>query len=110
MVPSGKMPDPVNTKNEPAAPGGRKGPVTLDEMEQMLDELAEELPEAFFYGLNRGVVLLSQTERHPRGQGGLYTLGCYFSGGEMGVISRFITARFCVSSRARRGKDPQGAA
>ncbi|MDY3751186.1 metallopeptidase family protein [Christensenella minuta] len=84
MVPSGKMPDPVDQKNEPAAPEAGKGPVTLDEMEQMLDELAEELPEAFFYGLNGGVVLLSQTERHPRGQGGLYTLGCYFSGGEMG--------------------------
>ena len=61
-----------------------QGPVTLDEMEQMLDELAAELPEVFFRELNGGIVLLPQTERHPRGQGGLYTLGCYFSGGEMG--------------------------
>ena len=40
MVPSGKMPDPVDQKNEPAAPEAGKGPVTLDEMEQMLDAVS----------------------------------------------------------------------
>ena len=48
MVPSGKMPDPVDQKNEPAAPEAGKGPVTLDEMEQMLDELAERGRRASF--------------------------------------------------------------
>lgn len=58
--------------------------ITIDEMNDILDELAEELPEEFFYELNGGIVLLSDTVRDPRGKGGLYTLGCYFSGGEMG--------------------------
>jgi len=74
MDPSGKTPDPLDKKNVPSAAGGQepaKGPVTLDEMEQMLDGLAEELPEVFFHELNGGIVLLPQTERHPRGQGGL---------------------------------------
>lgn len=58
--------------------------ITIDEMEELLDELAEELPREFFYELNGGIVLLPQTVRDPRGKGGLFTLGCYFSGGEMG--------------------------
>lgn len=58
--------------------------VTIDEMQEMLEELAEEIPEAFFEELNGGIVLLPRAERHPRGKGGLYTLGCYFSGGELG--------------------------
>lgn len=58
--------------------------VTIDEMQEMLEELAEEIPEAFFEELNGGIVLLPRAERDPRGKGGLYTLGCYFSGGELG--------------------------
>lgn len=59
-------------------------PITIDEVEQMLEELIEELPEVLFRDLNGGIVLLPRPQRHPRGKGGLYTLGCYFSGGEMG--------------------------
>lgn len=69
--------------------------ITIDEMGEMLDALAEELPEEFFYELNGGIVLLSEAERDPRSKGGLYTLGCYFSGGELGRYIAIYYGSFC---------------
>ncbi|MGE5494488.1 MAG: metallopeptidase family protein [Burkholderiales bacterium] len=59
--------------------------ISIDEMENMLNELAAELPEEFFRELNGGVILLSQAKLHPESKGGgLYALGEYYSGGAMG--------------------------
>ncbi len=69
--------------------------ITIDEMGEMLDALAEELPEEFFYELNGGIVLLPKAERDPHKKGGLYTLGCYFSGGEMGRYIAIYYGSFC---------------
>ena len=52
--------------------------VTIDKMYDMLDEIAQELPEEVFRGLNGGVSLrpdVMQSRSDPGG--GLYTLGEY---------------------------------
>ena len=51
---------------------------SIDEINEMLDEIAIELPEEVFRDLNGGVSLLAETklsEADP--DGGLYTLGEY---------------------------------
>ena len=59
--------------------------ITIDEMQVMLDELAEELPEVFFHKLNGGIILLPEALESPYSQSGdLYTLGTYHHGGSMG--------------------------
>ena len=57
-------------------------------MEQMLDDIALELPQEFYKELNGGIVLLPEEKKHTNGNiNELYILGEYHSGGEMG---RFI--------------------
>jgi len=52
--------------------------ITIDEMSEMLDEIAEELPQEVFNKLNGGVSLLQETKRSKADpEGGLYTLGEY---------------------------------
>lgn len=59
--------------------------ISIDEMENMLDELAAELPEEFYSELNGGIILLPQAKLHPENKGGdLFTLGEYYKGGAMG--------------------------
>ncbi len=59
--------------------------ITFDEMGEILDALAEELPPEFFRDLNGGVVLLKRVEYHPQGHDGdLYVLGQYFVDPAMG--------------------------
>ena len=51
---------------------------TIEEINEMLDEVAAELPEGVFKDLNGGVSLLDETKRsHKDPNGGLYTLGEY---------------------------------
>jgi len=51
---------------------------TIEEINEMLDEIASELPEGVFRDLNGGVSLLDETKRsHKDPDGGLYTLGEY---------------------------------
>jgi len=51
---------------------------TIDEINVMLDEIAEELPEGVFRELNGGVNLLPDEKRSRNDPGGgLYTLGDY---------------------------------
>lgn len=45
-------------------------------MQEMLSELADELPDVFFRGLSGGVALLPQIKRNPAGSD-LYILGEY---------------------------------
>lgn len=52
--------------------------MTIDEMHELLDEVAEEFPHELFRDLNGGVSLLDETKRSSRDpDGGLYTLGEY---------------------------------
>ena len=51
---------------------------TIEEINEMLDEIAAELPEGVFRELNGGVSLLDETKRSTKDPGGgLYTLGEY---------------------------------
>ena len=51
---------------------------TIEEINEMLDEIAAELPEGVFRELNGGVCLLAETKRSDKDPGGgLYTLGEY---------------------------------
>jgi len=51
---------------------------TIEEINDMLDEIAAELPEEVFRDLNGGVSLLAETKRSDKDPaGGLYTLGEY---------------------------------
>jgi len=53
--------------------------LSFEEVGEMLDDIADELPEDFFKELNGGVSLLPDVRLHPdSGQpGGLYTMGEY---------------------------------
>jgi len=62
--------------------------VTIREAEQMLDEVAESLPEEIFRHLNGGVSLSPLSKLSPHAvDNDLYILGEYFSGG---VLGRYI--------------------
>lgn len=51
---------------------------TIEEINDMLDEIAAELPEEVFRDLNGGVSLLAETKKSSKDpDGGLYTLGEY---------------------------------
>ena len=52
---------------------------TIDEINQMLDEIAEELPQEFFEKLNEGIILLPEYKLHPesRDRDRLYIMGEY---------------------------------
>ena len=51
---------------------------TIEEINEMLDEIASELPEGIFRELNGGVSLLDETKRSSKDpNGGLFTLGEY---------------------------------
>lgn len=52
--------------------------LTFDETGDLLDEIAEQFPEALFRGLNGGVNLLEDTKEDPEFPGGeLYIMGEY---------------------------------
>ena len=52
--------------------------LTIDEMQALLEEIAAELPEAFFDELNGGVLLLEDTVLAPEAvDEDLYTMGEY---------------------------------
>jgi len=51
---------------------------SIEEINEMLDEIAAELPEGIFRELNGGVSLLDEAKRSDKDpDGGLYTLGEY---------------------------------
>lgn len=63
--------------------------ITIEEMEEMLDELAAELPEQFYSELNGGILLLPEKRLSPEAiNNDLYTLGEYHYSYSMG---RYIT-------------------
>jgi hypothetical protein len=63
--------------------------VTIEEMQEMLDELAEELPRKFYEELNGGILLLPDRKLSPEAlDEDLFTLGEYHHSYSMG---RYIT-------------------
>ena len=52
---------------------------TIDEVHDILDKIAEELPEDFFRKLNQGIVLLPEYKLHPESRitDKLYVMGEY---------------------------------
>ena len=51
---------------------------TIEEVNEMLDDIAAELPEGVFRELNGGVSLLAETKKSKKDpEGNLYTLGEY---------------------------------
>jgi predicted Zn-dependent protease with MMP-like domain len=63
--------------------------ISMDEMEAMLDEIAEELPNDFYKDLNGGIILLPEIKLHANSkENDLYILGEYHHNGNLG---RFIT-------------------
>jgi len=60
---------------------------TFEEIGEILDELAAELPREFFNELNGGINLLPETKFHPEAVAGdLYVLGEY----RRDVLGRYI--------------------
>ena len=52
--------------------------ITIDEMNEVLDEIAADLPDEIFKDLNGGVSLLDETKKSEKApDGNLYTLGEY---------------------------------
>ncbi|MDR1815853.1 MAG: metallopeptidase family protein [Clostridiales Family XIII bacterium] len=70
--------------------------MTIDEMQEVLDGLAEELPEEFYRDLNGGVVLLPGAKESADAlkPGDLYTLGEYHHGGGMGNYIKIYYGSF----------------
>lgn len=59
--------------------------VTIEETEEMLNEIAKEIPSELFRELNGGIVLLPEAKLHERHRrNDLYILGEYHSGKTMG--------------------------
>lgn len=52
---------------------------SIDEVHEILDDISERLPEAFFKELNEGIVLLPEVKLHPesRSDNKLYIMGQY---------------------------------
>jgi predicted Zn-dependent protease with MMP-like domain len=62
--------------------------ISIDEMEQMLDEIAQRFPTELYKRLNGGIILLPEEKKHSSDQADdLFILGEYFRGGNLG---RFI--------------------
>lgn len=59
--------------------------ITIDEMQEMLDKLAEELPQEFFQELNGGIVLMPEAKLSPEAcANDLYIMGTYHHSYSMG--------------------------
>ena len=68
--------------------------ITFDEVGEMLDDIADEIPRDFFKELNGGIVLLPDTKVHKESGGAqtLYTLGEYHNDRQgYGGLGRYIT-------------------
>ncbi len=54
------------------------GFITIDEMQNRLDKIAERVPKEFFEGLNLGILLVEDLKFHPKSiNNTLYVLGEY---------------------------------
>jgi hypothetical protein len=78
--------------------------ITIDEMQDMLDDIAAEFPPEFYAELNGGIVLLREAKHHEEdGDGELYTLGQY----HRDAMGRYISIYYGSFMRVygRLGRD-----
>ncbi|MEG0156307.1 MAG: metallopeptidase family protein [Anaerovoracaceae bacterium] len=69
--------------------------VTIDEAHQMLDEIAESLPEVFYKELNGGICLLPEAKISPYAQkGDLWIMGEYVTSSSMGRLINIYYGSF----------------
>lgn len=79
--------------------------ITIDEMQDMLEELAQEVPEPFFHGLNGGINLLPQRKVSPEGRNDdLLVMGEYYDNRDMG---RFIVIYYGSFEQAFAGESTE---
>ena len=72
---------------------------SIDDINEMLDEVASELPEEVFRELNGGVSLLAETKLSDAApDGGLYTLGEYHHN-QMGRYIVIYYGSICIVHR-----------
>ena len=67
--------------------------ITYEELEEMLDQIAYEIPRDFFKELNGGIVLSPNSRMHPEssGKSDLYILGEYHNDRRgVGGLGRYI--------------------
>ena len=57
---------------------------SIDYVEKILNQIADEIPDEFFKYLNGGVILLNECKSHPKSAGDLYILGEYINRHDMG--------------------------
>lgn len=50
---------------------------TIEEVQEMLEGFAADIPEDFYEGLNLGIALLPDVKEHPESRGDLFILGEY---------------------------------
>jgi len=68
--------------------------MTFEEMENMLDEIACEIPKEFYRDLNGGILLLPDLKHHPESKqtGELFIMGEYHNDRKgYGGLGRYIT-------------------
>lgn len=69
--------------------------ITIEETQDILDEIAEGLPPEFFRGLNGGILLLPDTKMSPYAvDGDLWILGEYTHGGLAGRMIKIYYGSF----------------
>lgn len=69
--------------------------ISIDEVQSILDGLAEELPKEFYRDLNGGILLLPEEKISPYARGSdLYILGEYQRGGSMGRLIKIYYGSF----------------
>jgi len=60
---------------------------SIDTVEKMLEEIADDIPDEFFKNLNGGIILLPESKQHHYSKGDLYIMGEYNNRHDFG---RFI--------------------
>ncbi len=70
--------------------------ISLEEMEQLLDEIALDFPREIFSKLNGGIFLLPEAKRNKKIENGrMFILGEYHCGGSMGRYIAIYYGSFC---------------
>jgi len=57
---------------------------TIDAVEEILNQIADEIPDELFNNLNGGIILLEECKAHPNGANDLYIMGQYHNRRDMG--------------------------
>ena len=69
--------------------------VTIDEAQEMLEEIAETLPQDFYRYLNGGILLLPEAKLSPYAkENDLWIMGEYQRGGSMGRMIKIYYGSF----------------